>query len=170
MWGPRRLCCWLNSYNRWLLLCGRCNHDVKLIVNGCETCVLVLYIGNYATKKQSRSSNTSALLAKRLAFHRQSSSSVQDILDNNRLLLQRCTNALITQKEFSGPEIASYLMGWGDTFISHSYSLLFLDAAMASLYEAFPGLQTSSSFVFFFDVSWLIILIGMFSKQMGIVV
>ena len=46
----------------------RANHDVKLIMNGAETCVLLLYTTNYAFKKQNRSSNTSALLAERLAF------------------------------------------------------------------------------------------------------
>jgi len=49
--------------------CIRANHDAKLIMNGAETCVLVLYTTNYAIKKQNRSSNASALIAKRLAFH-----------------------------------------------------------------------------------------------------
>jgi hypothetical protein len=58
--------------------CARANHDVKLIMNGAETCVLVLYNTNYTFKKQNRSSNTSALIAERLAFHQASDNMNED--------------------------------------------------------------------------------------------
>jgi len=94
--------------------CIRANHDAKLIMNGAETCVLVLYNTNYTSKKQNRSSNTSALIADRLAFQQTVLDQNEDAQTYNKRLIQRCANALLTQREFSGPEIMSYLMGWDD--------------------------------------------------------
>lgn len=140
-WGPMRYCGYLNNWNDVILFSGRCNHDVKLIVNGVETCVLVLYTGNYATKKQVRQSNVSALLENKFTVHRKTSTSAADLVDNNKLLLQRCTNALFTQKEFSGPEIVALLMGWGDSFESHTYAPIYWDAALSALYLYYPELR-----------------------------
>ena len=140
-WGPKRTCPNLNSWNPWLTRTLRANHDIKLIMNGAETCVLLLYITNYTFKKQGRSSNTSALLAERLAFHLTESKDHEDAHTYNKRLVQRCSNALLTQREFSGPEIISYLMGWGDRFESHSYVCIYLDAAIWALKRAFPCLS-----------------------------
>lgn len=148
-WGPKRMCPNLNNWNPWIMRCLRANHDVKLIMNGAETCVLVLYTTNYAFKKQSRSSNTSALLADTLAFHSNlltaDSIVVQDaLLHHNKRLLQRCAHSLLSQREFSGPEIISYLMGWGDRFESHVYVPFYVDGAIRALKQAFPSLVSTS--------------------------
>jgi len=140
-WGPKRLCPNLNGWNPWLMRSIRANHDVKLIMNRGETCVLVLYTTNYAFKKQSHSSNASALLADKLAFHKERNSFDEDIHSSNKRLLQRCANALLTQREFGGPEIIQYLMGWGDRFESHNYVLIFLDSAMIALKKTFHFLN-----------------------------
>jgi hypothetical protein len=68
-WGPKRLCGFLNNWNPLLLKTLRANHDTKIIMSGGDTNVLTWYITNYASKKQQCSSNVSALLAKRVAFH-----------------------------------------------------------------------------------------------------
>ena len=148
-WGPKRLCSNLNNWNPWLLRCLRSNHDVKLIMNGTETCVLVLYTTNYACKKQSRSSNTTALLADKLAVASGLAATCDNVdqdtlLTANKRLLQRCAHSLLTQREFSGPEIMSYLMGWGDRFESHVYVCFYVDAAMRALKHAFPMLASSA--------------------------
>ena len=125
--------------------CIRANHDTKLIMNGVETCVLLLYVTNYAFKKQNRSSNASALIARQLAFHQagqsQTAVSNDDLEAYNKHLLQRCANTLLTQREFSSPEIISYLMGWGDRFESHKYINLYMDGALRALERAFPGIM-----------------------------
>jgi len=144
-WGPKRMCANLNNWNPWIMHCIRANHDAKLIVNGAETCALLLYVTNYAFKKQNRSSNTSALLADRLAFHQTKESdndpeNDEELKQYNKRLLQRCTNALITQREFSGPEIMAYLMGWGDRFESHIYVPFYMDSAIWALKRAFPSI------------------------------
>lgn len=117
-------------------------YTVSVQTTGGETCVLVLYTTNYAFKKQNRSGNTSALLADRLAFHQsnQTAEDTVDLIAYNKRLLQRCTNALLTLREFSGPEIISYLMRWGDRFESHGYVSFYMDSATWALKCAFPCL------------------------------
>ena len=147
-WGPKRTCPNLNSWNPWIMRCVRANHDAKLIMNGAETCVLVLYNTNYTFKKQNRSSNTSALIADRLAFQQTVPDQNEDAQTYNKRLIQRCANALLTQREFSGPEIMSYLMGWDDRFESHGYISVFLDSAIWALKVAFPNLRGRYVFCF----------------------
>jgi hypothetical protein len=109
-------------------------------MNSVETCVLVLYSTNYTFKKQNRSSNVSALIAERLAYHQSLENANEDPQTYNKRLVQRCANALFTQREFSGPEIISYLTGLGDRYESHGYVLVFLDAAIWALKRTFPML------------------------------
>jgi len=113
-WGPKRFCAYLNSWNSTLMNSIRANHDLKLIMNGGETSVITWYITNYATEKQARSSNVSALLAKHLAFHKLEEAKRADLMELNKRLIQCCANALTRDREFSVLEIISYLMGWGD--------------------------------------------------------
>lgn len=146
-WGPKRLCAFLNNWNLPLLLILRANHDTKLIMNGGETNVLTWYITNYASKKQQRTSNVSALLAKHVAFHTVEERRRSDVSDINKRLIQRCANTLTRDREFSGPEIMSYLMGWGDRYESHHYVGISADAIIRTLKENFPGLRVSTSTV-----------------------
>lgn len=141
IWGPKRLCGFLNNWNPPLMRTLRANHDSKLIMNGGETNVLTWYITNYASKKQQRSSNVSALLAKRVAFHTAEERGRTDVTDINKRLIQRCANTLTRDREFSGPEIMSYLMGWGDRYESHHYVGISVDAIMGAIKEIFPGLR-----------------------------
>ena len=138
-WGPKRMCPNLNNWNPWLMRTIRANHDIKLIMNGGETCVLVLYTTNYTFKKQNRSTNASALIADRLAFQQKTQVDGDDIQTRNKHLLQRCATALFTEREFSGPEVISYLMGWGDRFESHTYVPIYLDSAMRALKRVFSA-------------------------------
>lgn len=144
-WGPKRLCEFLNNWNPVILTCLRCNHDIKLLLNGSGTHALTFYITHYATKKQMQSSNVSALLAKTVAFHLEHEKQESDAGQLNKLLLQRCTNSLSRDREFSAPEIMSYLMGWGDRFESHHYVMIYWEAAVKMLLNAFPSLSSSES-------------------------
>jgi len=140
-WGPKRTSSYLNSWCPTIMRTLRANHDIKLIMNGAETCSLVWYITNYATKKQQRSSNISALLAKKLAFHQKLEKGETDLINVNKRLIQRCANALAMDREFSVPEIISYLMGWGDRYESHFYATFYWDNAVWALKRAYPGLH-----------------------------
>ena len=120
-WGPKRSYGYFNNWCPSILQCLRANHDIKLITNGIETKDIAWYILHYITKKRKESSNTSALMAKTFAFHPANESRSSDLIAINKLLLQCCANTLSCEQELSGPEVISYIMGWGDRYISHHF-------------------------------------------------
>ena len=69
-WGPKRTYGYINNWCPPIMQCIRCNQDIKLITNGAETKDISFYISLYVAKRQAKLSNSSALLAKKLAFHR----------------------------------------------------------------------------------------------------
>jgi hypothetical protein len=120
--------------------CIRANHDIKLITNGAETRDIAFYISLYVAKRQANSSNASALLAKKLAFHRLQERYNSDITQLNKRLLERCANTLTREQEFSAPEVIGYLMGWGDRFISHFFVSIYWSGVVAMIKQKFPEL------------------------------
>ncbi|KAF6745923.1 ATP-dependent DNA helicase PIF1 [Ephemerocybe angulata] len=144
-WGPKRTCAMLNAFNPTLLTTLTCNHDMKLMIAGGATRSITWYITNYASKKQHHGNNQSALLAKSFAYHVEKEARNPDFVNANKRLLQRCANSLSRDREFSAPEIISYLMGWGDRFESHHYVAIRWDLAMKSLISAYPGLLEMSA-------------------------
>ena len=96
------------------------------------------YISMYVAKRQANSSNASALLAKKVAFHKKRERYNTDVATLNKRLLQRCANTLTREQEFSGPEVASYLMGWGDRFISHFFVTIYWSAVARQIKNAYP--------------------------------
>lgn len=141
IWGVKRLYPYFNTWNPAILQCIRANHDIKLITNGSDTKDITWYITNYATKKQQHSFNTSALLAKRLAFHNVQEKGNTSFTDVNKKLLSRCANTLTREQEFSGPEVVSHLMGWGDRFISHHFVPIYWSGVIFALKKTYPSLR-----------------------------
>ena len=138
-WGPKRLCGFLNSWNPTIIRTIRSNHDIKLIMGrDGQTATLTYYITNYATKKQQKSSNASALLAKRLAFVKKEERKQTDLNKLNKKLIQSCANCLTHDREFCAPEIMTYLMNWKDTYLSHHYVTIYWDSATSALKRTFP--------------------------------
>ena len=123
-WGPRRTNGYLNNWCPPILQCTRSNHDIKLMSNARETKHVSWYITLCLTKKQAESSNTSALLAKSLAFHPRDPSRSATAYDLNKKLVQQCANTLSREQELSAPEVVNYLMGWGDRFVSHHFETI----------------------------------------------
>lgn len=140
-WGVKRLYPFFNTWNPGILRSVRSNHDIKLITNGGDTKDITWYITNYATKKQRRSFNTSALLAKRLAYHNVQEKGIVGVTEVNKKLLSRCANTLTREQEFSGPEVVSYLMGWGDRFISHHFVTISWSGVVYALKAMYPSLR-----------------------------
>lgn len=142
-WGPKRTYGYFNNWCPAILQCLRANHDMKLITNGMETKDIAWYITHYVAKKRKESSNTSALLAKSLAFpsHRATQIRHSDLIAANKLLLQHCANMLSREQELSGPEVVSYIMGWGDHYISHNFITIPWFSISSALPKTFPVLQ-----------------------------
>lgn len=137
-WGPKRRYGYMNSFCPPLLQAVRCNHDIKLVTNGKETKNMAWYITKYVAKKQNVSTNTSALLAKMYAFHRDKERRTTDLTVLNKKLIQRCANTLTWEQELSAPEVVSYLMGWSDRFISHHFETIHWYSVVDLLKKSFP--------------------------------
>lgn len=139
-WGPHCTYPFLNNWNPWILLATRSNHDCKLLTNGEDTKHISWYISSYAAKRQQRSSNASALLAKTFAYHPKDDSN-GDIHLANKRLIQKCANVLSREQEFSAPEVVSYLTGWNDRYISHRFETIHWTSVMGLLKHTFPELR-----------------------------
>lgn len=145
VWRSRRTYGYLNGYVPAVSVYCRCNNDGKLLTNTHETNNITFYVAGYAAKKQGKSYNSSALLAKGLAYHFQDSTYRHDLRENARMLLFRSINVLNRQQELPAPMVHSYLMGWGDTKKSHHYSSIFWPTFLVHLLRTFPHLKSSST-------------------------
>lgn len=140
-WGPARSDVMMNNWNPVLLDTVLCNNDVKLITNGEETRHITFYFTNYATKHQQHSFNSSALLARTLAYHHTGDTAPSDVLELNKKLIQHCANSLSRDQEFSAPEVVSYLMGWGDRYVSHHFEPIHITTVISLLKDMYPALD-----------------------------
>lgn len=132
----------MNAWNPVLSMATRANHDVKLLTNGEATRDISFYITSYAAKNQHHTSNVSALLAKTYAYQSASSKRVDDEPRNlNRRLIERCANSLTREQELSAPEVVSYVMGWGDRYISHQFQPMFFSSVIFLLKKIWPTLN-----------------------------
>ncbi|KAF9507992.1 hypothetical protein BS47DRAFT_1373748 [Hydnum rufescens UP504] len=143
-WSPKHTYGFVNNYNPNLLVSLWYNHDIKLLTNGEDTKNATWYITKYATKNQQKLSNISALLAKGLAYHFQDEKYIDSIHDHSHLLVFQCFHTLNRNMEQSGPQVISYLMGWGDSFKSHNYAPLYWTAMAGYLHQKFPELNIPS--------------------------
>jgi len=135
-WGPKRMNGYINGYCPLLLTSMRCNMDIKLNTNGADTKDVAFYITVYATKKQ-KSHNLSPLMASALPYHI-NNPKYDDLRERNHLLLYRCINVINHEMELSGPQVVSYLMGYGDTYTSHNYNPLYTGALFSTIKRMFP--------------------------------
>ena len=100
---------------------------------------------NYKMKILLNSNNTSALLAKTFMYHRAAESYTSNLRLLNKRLIQRCANTLTREREIGAPEVVSYLMGWGDRFVSHHFKMIYWYLVVSALKKAYPILAPSFS-------------------------
>ncbi|KAF9494034.1 hypothetical protein BDN71DRAFT_1508086 [Pleurotus eryngii] len=62
----------------------------------------------------------------------------------NKKMINRCANVLSRDQEFSAPEVVSYLMGWGDRYVSHHFVTIYWDSVIYNLKENYPELRDKS--------------------------
>ena len=111
--GPSCATVYLNGYCPGLLVALQCNMDTKFIMNGEETCDGTWYCTGYQSKRQGQLYNVSGLLAMGFMFYKKHQQETSTLLDDNWLFVYRCFNSLNQWNELSGPQVMSYLMGWG---------------------------------------------------------
>lgn len=143
-WCPERTWGYVNQWNPVLATHLRCNHDIKILTNGRESCRLTFYCTCYAAKKQKRSHNVSALLAKHYAFKQSEDVITRGIQDAGRLMVYRCLDAMNREQEVAAPMVVSYLMGFGDLYKSHAFDPIYWTRFVLHLYDNFPSLRTAS--------------------------
>ena len=114
---------------------------MKLLTNRKETQGLTFYMTLYATKKQGKTYNTSALWAKGLAYRFQNTEYTKDLQDWQQQLLFQAVNILNKEQEIAAPLCMSYLMGWGDTYHSHHYITLYTLTIYHFTLAAWPDLH-----------------------------
>lgn len=144
-WGSKRAFEYMNSWNPAVTVSFRCNNDMKLTMSGRESRAATWYMSKYTTKRQEKTHNRSALLARAFAYHEQQAQEAVDARTNHRLLLSRCLTTLNREQELSGPQVISYLMGWGDSFRSHNYTPIFWSSFVSALKRACPELRSNAS-------------------------
>ena len=149
-WRQKRLYGYVNGWIPGILVNVRCNNDGKLLTHGSDTKKVARYTTMYAAKKQGKSYNASAVMAKGYAYHLDHlqagggcESYLDGIRDVQRLLLFRLVHALNREQELAAPMVISYLMGWGDTYRSHHYSPIYWSSFVHALLSAFPSLRMS---------------------------
>ncbi|KAH7869210.1 uncharacterized protein C8R40DRAFT_1163671 [Lentinula edodes] len=140
-WRMKRTVGYLNGFNPTILETQLCNNDQKLVMNGDETQDMTYYITTYLTKKRDRSTNESAILAQRLAYHSEQKRKNGDVAEASRKLVMRCATALNRNQELSAPEVISYLMRWGDRYISHTFAPIYLEGIVSCLRRYYISLQ-----------------------------
>jgi hypothetical protein len=131
----------INAWNPAILVNIRCNNDIKFLSNGSDTKNISFYITSYAAKKQSKSHNLSAILAKGFAYHQKQSAYHDEVRHNQQLLLFRLIEAINREQEIAAPMLMSYLMGWGDSKTSHQYAPIYLSGIRGVLLKEIPSLN-----------------------------
>ncbi|KAF9061325.1 hypothetical protein BDP27DRAFT_1199007, partial [Rhodocollybia butyracea] len=139
-WCPHRLYEFMNGWQPSFMTCIRCNNDAKVLLNGRETINITYYVTGYSHKNQQKNHNISAVVAKTLAYHVEQSDYVDSLQEQQRLLLFRIINAVNSEQELAAPMVVSFLMGWGDTYRSHSYTTVYWSSFISALIKANPDL------------------------------
>jgi len=140
-WGMKRVYEFMNGWVPAITINARCNNNGKLLTNSRDTTNISFYVTTYQTKKQGRSYNMSAVLAKGFAYHTQQSTYLDSIRDQQRLLLFCLVNTINREQELAAPMVMSYLMGWGDTYRSHHYVPIYWFSFVSTLFSKYPELS-----------------------------
>ena len=118
----------INNFNEYLIAACRSNMDIKFIWSGNDAKALVYYITDYVTKMSLSFHDTLSLVQKCVTsmVDPAAKPSKQNIIEKSRKLVLRCYNALASQQELSGVQVASYLMNWDDHYTTHKFQGLYL--------------------------------------------
>ena len=142
-WGPKRLYRFVNGWIPGILINARCNNDGKFLTNGGDTKNITFYVTVYSAKKQGKHFNLSAVMAQGYAYHldHPNPEYMDCVRDDKRLLLFCLVHTINREQELAAPMVISYLMGWGDVYRSHAYSIIYWSSFVGALLKAFTMLQ-----------------------------
>lgn len=115
----------VNNFCSTILQAMRCNMDIKFIGSGASAKAILFYISDYITKSQLPAH--AAYQTLQAAVQKLEKRGVVDdsFTAKAKRMLVKCANSLISQQELSAPQVASYLMDYGDHYTSHNFRNLF---------------------------------------------
>jgi hypothetical protein len=137
-WKPQRNHPFLNTYIPAVTKTGLCNNDGKFMTNGGDTKDTMFYTSKYMTKNQNNSYNASALLAPHFRNPNEEDRYMASMLTANKVMLFRCFISLNYEMEYSGPQVCTYLLGYGESIRSHDYATLYWGSVDNLLRRKFP--------------------------------
>ena len=116
----------VNNFCQTILQAIRCNMDIKFIGSGDAAKAALYYITDYVTKSQLTTQVAYGTLLGAVRKLQQETSSIDmsPPAQAKRLLI-KCANSLISKQELSAAQVASYVMGYGDSYKSHTFRNLY---------------------------------------------
>ena len=142
-WALKRTYGYQNALVPAIAVNARCNNDGKPLLNGPKTTGVTWYICSYATKKNPKFTNYSALFAKECSRIDKENKEFVTMQEKSQTLVYRCITAMMRQQELPAPLCVSYVMGWGDVYRSHHFVSLNWTLFHYTLLDAFPQLRPS---------------------------
>ncbi|KAH7908088.1 hypothetical protein BJ138DRAFT_980360, partial [Hygrophoropsis aurantiaca] len=123
----KRLHPWINNFNDLVIFLLRCNMDIKYIGSGEAAKALVFYITDYITKGTlpvhvGLDAVQYAIKQNDRKFSHQQHTTDKD--EKAKSLFTKCVHAIMARQEMSHQQVMSYLIGGGDVYKSHLFSLL----------------------------------------------
>ena len=128
----------VNNFNQTILDCIRCNMDIKFIGSGVSAKAILYYITDYITKSQLKTHVAYAALELAIARLGEYDPTDNDLTYHAKRLLQRCAYAMISHQELSAPQVAAYLMDYGDHFTSHKFAPFYWTTAETYVNKQIP--------------------------------
>ena len=139
----------VNNFNATILEAMRCNMDIKFIGSGEGAKAITYYITNYITKAQLKTHV--AYAAFELAIRRLGEYDATNIeIDPSRAyedsymiyakrMLRRCAYSILANQELSAQQVASYLLGDGDQYVSDTFANLYWTSAERYMEKLLPS-------------------------------
>lgn len=119
----------INLYIDFFLRLVRCNHDVKFFGSRAIGKSIMYYVTDYITKKSLKAHVSYASLLSAVQRIQGAIPNLSgDVSAQAMKLLSVCANAVVSNQELSAPQVASYLMNYGDHYTSHVFANLYWPA------------------------------------------
>lgn len=119
----------INNYNPDMIEVLRNNMDIKFIGSGVSAKGILYYITDYITKSPLKMDAAYAALQRAIkALEAGTPDKSNSSLENARIVLIKCANQMISKQQLSAPQVASYLMGYGDCYTNHTFRSLYWPA------------------------------------------
>ncbi len=155
----KRLHPWVNNYERTTLVCMKCNHDIRFLGSGKDCNAAAFYATDYQCKCGLNTHNIMpAVINSMKKIEKGMQENCPDALNKSKLMLVKSVNKIITNREMSGPHVASLLLGNEDKYASHKFRTLNILSFLSWIGETDDEMSLSVQSRFQTDNTGLILL------------